>query len=96
MRPVVPRINNDSVVRNTKFVKFLQQHAHMVVVLKHAVGIKVQPRFSLPFLGYMGEEMHAGRCKPNKKGFFCLVSPLYKIKTRIQEFLINGFHALFR
>ena len=57
--PVVGGVDDDGVVRDAQVVEFLQQLAHVPVVLDHAVGVDAEAGLPLRFLLEVRKHVHA-------------------------------------
>ena len=92
--PVVGGVHDDGVVRDAQVVEFLQQLAHMPVVLDHAVGVKPRPVLPSRFLLQVRKDVHARAVELAEERLAGLVLAVDEVQRRGEEFLIHCLHAL--
>jgi hypothetical protein len=98
---VVARVDHDGVVRNPHGVQPLEDRAHLLVMLDHAraVGIVVArelPCLLLVLLRHPRKDVHAGGREPGEERLALRLRLVHELDARLDEFLIDGLHALAR
>ena len=91
---VVGRPHDDRVVDDAKLLEEVEQHAHHLVELDHAVGIDPEPG-DAPGLGLqVREDVHAGRIEPDEEGATLRVRLADERHGLRQHLFVDRLHAL--